>query len=259
MKQFLFFLSFLINSVIFSQDVISSDYKSMIGMYKSGLSQRFGEENIIIDDNIHIKNYAGSPLLLQKWSKAEALFNDGELITLPNVNYDALDDLFLIYLKNYKPDYNNIASDKFPFAAITSDNLIAVALTNDEDGTVRFVQVSPGRFATKPKTRFFEYFTVKPKDAYILRSIHKKVKKNHMRDMAYSSSQEDFEFKQYSTYYIKNKYKTFVPVRLGRKAVIKAIDDPEAVKTLKKYIKKQQLKMSNPKDVQKLLAYYFSL
>ncbi len=260
MKQILVLLSLLVGNAMFSQQVFPFGVDTMTSLYqKLRPKQLFAEDDIIVDDNLHIKNHIGSPLLLPKWAKAEVLFNDGKLYTIPNVNYDALDDLFLIYLEHYTPEFNDIASKDFPVIALTRQNLIAIALISDEKKTMRFVQVSPGRFIKKPKTKFFEYFSLQPKDAFILKSIYKKINKNYLKDMAFSDSPDDFEFKTYSTYFIKNKYKTFVPVHLNKKAVLKAINDPGAVKTLKKYIKAQHLKMSKPEDVQKLLEYYFSL
>lgn len=257
MKQLFLFFIIITNFLVFSQEALPLGVHSMVSMYQDELTKKFGLDNIIIDDNLHIKNYAGSPLLLAKWSKAEALFNDGKYYKIPNANYDALDDIFVIYLKNYNDEFNNIASKDFPLVALASDNLIAIALTNDEDGTLRFVQVSPGRFISQPKTKFFQYFTIKPKDALVLKSVYKKVKNNHLKDMPYSDSPEAFEFKTFSTYYIKNKNKIFVPLHLGKKAVLKAIGDSAAIKVLKKYIKTHHLKMTKPENVQKLLEYYF--
>ncbi len=257
MKRFLLFVFFLANFNLSAQEAIPLGVNSMINMFQYELSKKFGAENISIDDKIYIKNYVGSPLLLSKWSKAEALFNDGNLYTIPNVNYDALDDIFIIYLKNYKSEYDQFASEDFPLVSLTNESLIAIALSNNEDGTVRFVRVSPGHFINKSKTRFFQYFTVKPKDALILKSVYKKVRKNHMRDMPYTNNLDEYQFLTFDTYYIKNKDKFFTPVHLGKKAILKAIDDPSAEKALKKYIKTQHLKMKKPEDVQKLLEYYF--
>ena len=257
MKRIIILLLVISTTGLFAQEAMPLGVSSMVGMYRDVLNNKFGKGNVEIDDNLHIKNHVGSPLLLSKWSKAEALFNDGKLYTLPYVNYDALDDSFLVYLKNLKSDFKGIASEDFPLVKLTDKNIVAIALTNNEDGIKRFVRVSPNRFAGVPKTRFFEYFSVKPKDALVLKSTYKKIKKNHMKGMPYTDSSEDFEFKTFSTYYIKNKDKIFVPAHLGKKAVLKAINDPAAVKPLKKYIKAKHLKMSNPEDVQKLLEYYF--
>ena len=258
MKKFLVLLSLLVSNLMVSQQVFPFGVDTMVGLYqKLRPKQLFTEDEITIDDNFHIKNHIGSPLLLPKWARAEVLFNDGKLYTIPNVNYDALDDLFVIYLKHYTKEFDDIASKDFPVIALTRQNLIAIALISDEKKTMRFVKVSPGRFINKPKTEFFEYFSLQPKDAFILKSIYKKIKKNYLKDMAFSDSPDDFEFKTYSIYYIKNKAKLFVPVRLGKKSVLKAINDPGAEKALKKYIKANHLNMRTPQDVQKLLAYYF--
>ncbi len=257
MKRIIILLLTFITTGLFAQEALPLGVSSMVDMYQDVLNNKFGKGNIEIDDNLHIKNHVGSPLLLSKWSKAEVLFDDGKLYTIPYVNYDALDDSFLVYLKNLRSDYKGIASVDFPLVKLTGDNIITIALTNNEDGVKRFVRISPNRFAGSPKTQFFEYFSVKPKDALVLKSTYKKIKKNHMKGMPYTDSSEDFEFKTFSTYYIKNKDKLFVPTHLGKKAVLKAINDPAAVKPLKKYIKTHHLKMSHPEDVQKLLEYYF--
>ncbi len=258
MKRIFILFSIFFVTNLFSQEALPLGVSALVDVYKGELNNQFGKGNIEIDDNLKIKNHVGSPLLLTKWSKAEVLFNDGKLYTIPYVNYNAYDDSFLIYLKGLKSDFKGMASEDFPLVKLTGKNVIAIALTNDEDGTVRFVRVLPNRFAGAPKTSFFEYFSVKPKDALILKSTYKKIKKNHMKGMPYSDSSEDFEFKTFSTYYIKNKDKIFVPVHLSKKAILKAINDPSAVKPLKKYIKAHHLKMGKPQDVQKLLAYYFN-
>ncbi len=249
-------ITIILNYGLFAQEVIPRGYYNTLGNNNFELSIKFGVENIIIDNTFHIKNYLGTPLLLDNWSKAEVLFNDGKYYNLPNVNYDALDDTFLVYLKHYKPEYNQFASEDFPLITLTDNSLIAISLINEQD-TARFVQVSPERFVQKPKTKFFEYFAVEPKEALVLKSIYKKIEKNHMKDMPYSNSLEDYQFLTLNTYYIKNKNKFFVSVHLNKKSVIKAIGDSAAEKKLKKYIKTNHLKMTKPKDVQKLLTYYF--
>lgn len=256
MKHLILLLTLLTNFSILSQESLPSQFISMIGLVQNELTAK-NAENIHIGNTLDIVNYTGTPVMLSKWSKAEVLLKDGKTYTIPYVNYDALDDVFLIYLKNYKPEYSQIASKKFPLVTLTPQNIVAIALSNDEDGTVRFVQVSPKRFANIPKTKFMEYFTIQPKDALILKSVYKKIKKNFMRDMAYTNSNEDFQFLTFYTYYIKNKNKLFISTHLGKKNILKAIGDPDAIKPLKKYIKAQHLKMSKPEDVQKLLEYYF--
>ena len=262
MKTFLQITLVLIAWTTFAQEDLPLNV--MINLYQgegagavSAIEQQFGRKAISIDDNLKIKNYKGSPLLLDKWAHAGILFTDGRLVKIPYANYDAVNDNFMIYFKGLKEPVEGVATPEFPLAGMKTESVVAISLKNDYDGLHRFIKVNPQRFSNQPKTIFFEYYSERPKDAAILKSVYKKISPNRLKGMPYSDSPEDYEFKTYSSFYLKNKDKVFVPVRLSKKGVLKAIDDKQNEKALKKFIKKQKLKMSNPKDVQTLMDYYF--
>jgi len=221
------------------------------------LSSIFGQSVVSVDDEtLHIKDYKGSPLLLPRWTEADVLFNDGVTQHLPLVNYDALSDQFIVYLKNLEKDIDGVVSKKFPLIALNKKSIISVELSN-KNGRKKFVRVNAVRFQKKPKTEFFEYFSSHPKKAYVLKSYYKKIMQNYLNGMPYTASHELYAFRTYTHYYIRNKYKVFVSTGLNKKSILKALDDGKQNKTLKKYIKENKLKMSHPEDVQKLLEYYF--
>jgi len=260
MKYLLLIIGSLFVNLSPAQQTLPYTTGGLVSMIRHGyLVDKFVQENITIDDNISVVNHKGSLLLLDKWAEATILFDDGKLYKLPYVNYVATDDFFVIYLKDLSPEeMKGLATPDFPIISLVTDHVIALTLKNDEDGEHKFVKVSDLRFQTKPKTRFFEYFSNQPKDAKVLKSTYKKLKENKMQAIGYTDSHEDYEFITYSSYYIINKDKQFVLTSLSKNAVLKVLNDPDHKKELKKYIKKQKLKMSKPEDVQKFLDYYFS-
>ena len=262
MKNFLFGI-FLLTAVSLSAQedlfpgngLYKDEMKGNINAYS--LSNTLGDSPLEIDDeNLHIPGYKGSPLLLYEWADAAALFNDGKLVNISLVNYDALSDQFVVYVPDVKEEIEGMLTKKFPLVALDKKNLIAVALKN-KDEFKKFVKVSPLRFKNKSKTDFFEYFASAPKDAYVLKSYYKKVGQNRLNAVPYSDSHETYAFKTYTRYFIRNKDKLFVATALGKKNVLRALGDSSQEKALKSYIKKNKLKMSHPEDVQRLLEYYF--
>jgi len=221
------------------------------------ISTRFGEDALEIDDkNIQIKGYKGSPFLLYKWAKAEVLFNDGKFYKIPYVNYDALSDQFVAYLKDFKDEIKGMVNPEFPLIALNKNSIVSISLQNENEHK-KFIHLTPVRFLEKPKSEFFEYFSEHPKDAYVLKSYYKKITQNRLKAVPYTDSHETYAFKTYTRYYILNKDKTYVSTKLGKKNVLNSLGDKAREAELKKYIKKNKLKMSRPEDVQKLLEYYF--
>ncbi len=261
MKKILLLLILTLTPGVYAQESLPGDLGAFVTWMKSNSGElmpvSFGLENIQVEDNIHINNYIGSPLLLPKWVPADVLFNDGKLYRLPDVNYDALDDSFMIYFKDLKKDIPGLVIKEVPILNLKGQNVLKVTLYTNSDGVKKFVRVSPINFIEKPKQHFFEYFTDRPKNALILKETYKKVETNKLKGMAYSDSGEDYAIKTYKRYYIKTKDHLFKQVNLSKRGILKALNDSKNEKTLKKYIKKQKIKMNHPKDVQKFLEYYF--
>ncbi len=260
MKKLIIALILFVFSHTYGQQSLPGDLGAFLtwAMQNSGELKpvSFGLENINIDDNITIKNYIGSPLWLPKWVKADVLFNDRKLYHLPHVNYDALDDSFMIYFKDLKKDIPGFVSTEVPILNLKSDNLLTVTLFDKEDGVKKFVRVSYLNFSEKPKQHFFQYFSDKPKNALILKEIYKVVVYNKLKGMPYSDANEDYAIKTYKRFYIKTKGSLFKPASLGKRNILKILNDKSHERDLKKYIKKQGLKMNRPQDVQKFLSYY---
>ena len=235
--------------------LFKGDVQGNLNVYS--ISTPGGEDDVDIDyKNIQIRGYKGSPLLLYRWAKAEVLFNDGKFYKIPYVNYDALSDQFVVYLKDFKGEIKGMANDKFPLIALNKKSIVSISLKNENEHK-KFIHLTPVRFLEEPKSEFFEYFSEHPKDAYVLKSYYKKITQNRLKAVPYTDSPETYAFKTYIRYYILNKDKTYVSTNLSKKNVLSALGDKAREAELKKYIKKNKLRLSRPEDVQKLLEYYF--
>jgi hypothetical protein len=224
----------------------------------SSLENTFGKDNIVIDDqNIKISQYLGSPLLFEEWLEAEVLFDDAKRYRIPYVNYDAIGDHFIIYVKNLSKEVGDIADKKFPIIGLKDESIINISLS-DKNGIRNFIKITPEHFNVKPKTVFFEYFSENPGKVYIVKNYYKTITRNKLKDMPYSDTPEEFVFKTYQNYFIKNPDGIFViKSSLGKKKVFRILNDKSNENKLKAFIKKRKLRMSNPVDVQKLLEYYY--
>ena len=261
MKQVFLILSMWISiSLTAQENFVYANYINGTNKHELGatsLVSSFGKENIFLDDNIiKINNYKGTPLLLKSWAQAEVLFSDGKLYKMPYVNYDALSDQFVVYLKGNKVKNNELFDKDLPLISLKPEDVVSLTLKN-ADNYRKFIKVSELHFLNPPKTRFFEYYSDSPEDAFVLRSYLKKIAHNRLSDMPYSDSLEEFVFNYYDQDYIKNNNGMYIPVKLKKKTVFKVLNDPKHEKALKNYIKKHKLKMSKPEDVQKLLEYYY--
>ncbi len=264
MKATLTFLTLLILNSIFAQDNLTGRL-SFLGTENqvnsvnitTGLEQRFGRKAIRIDDNgIEIENYLDSPMLLSEWAPGKVAFTDNKVYNLPALNYDAIGDHFIMYLKDIKKSIEGVVSKDFPIIGLQDKSIVTVTMQTSE-GPVKFARVNSIRFNSQPKTKFLQYFSHDIDHAYLLKSTYKKISHNSLRDLPYSDNPEEYAFKTYSSYYMLNNNKIYVPVQLGKKSILKALHDKSREKELKKYIKSHKLKMNKPEDVQKLLAHYY--
>ncbi len=263
MKRLLLLSILLLTNAVFSQEDIFSR-SSLFNFSKDGvlnassLKNTFGADNIVIDDeNIKITQYLGSPLLFETWLEAKVLFNDGKYYHIPKTNYDAIGDHFIVYVKDLKNELDNSTKKNFPLIALKNESIIHISFRNGLE-VRNFIKISPEHFNNKPKTIFFEYFSTKPGKAYIIKNYYKKITRNKLKNMPYSDSPEEFVFKTYQVYFIKNPDGIYVSkTSLGKKKVFQILNDKPVEKKLKSFIKEHKLKMTNPKDVQKLLSYYY--
>jgi len=263
MKKMILFAFLLSFQVVCSQsDTFSEvqwfDFSKKGVINISPLQNNFGKNNIVIDDdNIKISGYLGSPLLFDTWVNGTVLFRDGKKYELPNMNYDAVEDHFIVYIKNLDKNIGDIANKDFPLIGLNDDSIIFVSIRED-NGFRNFVKILPEHFNMKPKTVFFEYYSDKPEKAYVLKSYFKKIGDNKLKDVPNSNSLEEYAFIKYQKYYIKNKDGLYISKNsLSKKKIFQILNDRSKEKDLKKFIKNRKLKMSRPKDVQLLLSYYY--
>jgi len=209
----------------------------------------FGEDKVYLDEEtLKINNYIGSPLLFDSWAEAEVTFSDGKKIYIPKLNYDALSDQLIVYSKKL--------NNKIPLVSLDKNSVDKVLFKTDE-GNKLFYRLPALTFNdTKPKMDFFEVFASSPGKVYLIKSYYKKISHNRLSDMPYSDSQQAYVIRTYAQYYLKNKDGIFIPLKLKKKAVFRALADSDHEKDLKTFIKKNKLNLSDPFDVQKLLEYY---
>jgi len=213
--------------------------------------------NVFFDDGeIIVKNTLGSPLFYSDWMKCSVKFFDGTENSLSNVNYDAANDHFIMYIKNYTDEFSKYATRDFPLVMLDDSSILQIILL-DKKNKHKYVHISENNFYTEPRSKFFEFFADQIKDAYLLKNNHKEIRTN--RSKSISTLQGDWKKNKYynsSQYYIKNKDGIFVKTDLKKSKIFQALHDPANRKDLKEFVKKNKLKLKKPRDVQKMMEYY---
>ena len=204
-----------------------------------------------------ISNTSGSPFLFSTMQPAR-IYYDNQQLDFKQMNYDAMGDDFILY----SPKAHEIGiKSNLPLVKLEKNKIKAVNFYVDGKD-IFFAPVSKDKFTSKVDKYFFEIFTNNLNKKYLLKSITKTQTLSH-RAPALGLGDENWEKKyKFSTeirYYILNKDGFYVETKLGKKNILKAIDDRKHETALKKYIKKNKLKLKKAKDVQKLMEYYHYL
>jgi hypothetical protein len=111
-------------------------------------------------------------------------------------------------------------------------------------------------FLTKVERHYF----VSPdfsKNNYLLADYSKILKEPYVLKNTYNTASPNKKYVTLKKYYILNKDRKYVSVKLKKKAILAVLSDKE--KGLKKYVETQNLSYKDQKDVAKILAYYHSL
>ena len=206
------------------------------------------------DGKIIIKNAKGSPLLYKGWKKCVIKFADGRKNSLSNVNYDALNDHFVMYIKNYTDEFSKYASKNFPVVMLKDEPIFQVNILDNE--VHQYVKISESNFAFKPKNKFFEFFSENFKNIFVLKKSRKKLEDSPKKPIYIVDNSKPYRYILSNQYFVKNKNKKFVETLLKKSRIFQALHDPANEKALKKFVKKNKLKLKKPRDVQKMMEYY---
>jgi hypothetical protein len=132
------------------------------------------------------------------------------------------------------------------------------------DKAVTGFVINNTNFVRIPRSNFLEtvdrdYFVtpVFNKENHLLIDYQKVLKEPYVLKNGYNDTDQNKKYVTIKKYYILNKDHKYVAVKLKEKVILKVLSDK--TKELKKYIKKNSLKLKKEEDVVKTLEYYNTL
>ena len=180
------------------------------------------------------KGIQGEPMLFKDWQKGVIIDNKDSVYTNISLNYNGFEEEFevlkagstFIALNNKYYKRIEIESDQ------AMNGKLIFEKSDDPKFKGKFLQV----IHKSDKVQLYKYFEARKGE-------------NVVQDVGKTRTFENF--KKVSTYYIQKDGRLRV-FRTKKKALIEELGQKKA---LESYIKKQKLKLSNDKDLQKLLAH----
>ncbi len=230
-----------------SSTVFSMNKTTMFSISTPEKTKITFEDNMLI-----ISNTAGSPFLYLRMKKGRVYY-DKSILDFDNINYDALDDHFVIYSPEFKVKNSNL-----PLVQLNDNDIKAVIISNKKEKRF-FIPVLFTKFKNRPKHNFFEIYTQDTSNALILTEIIKYRGLTHRNEGVQDENwNKKYKFFTTENYYVLNKDGKYIKTKLGKANIFRALRDKESEKSLKVFAKKNKLKWNKPKDIQKILEYYFS-
>jgi hypothetical protein len=183
----------------------------------------------------------GHQYLLDDWGSGKIIINDSINAYKEKIQFDMVSG---------EPIIGSSTNEKKGF--ILRDKSVTGFVINN----TYFVKIPWNMFLTKVERHYFIAPTFS-KNNYLLEDYRKILKEPYILKNTYNNASPNKKYVTLKNYYILNKDRKYVSVKLKKKAILAVLSDKE--KGLKKYVKTQNLSYTDQKDVAKILAYYHSL
>ncbi len=195
-------------------------------------------------DDFNAENVEGLPFLFDKNLTAEVISEDGKNYIFSEANYQIKSDIFLYKVEN---DYFEIFPDKVKFIRV-----------KDGEQYRTFIPGTKLAVLGDEKAKFYEVFTENPNLVFVLVSYKKILKpKNASQTYASDKTFHEYVYTTKKQFFVKGPH-GFVKVVPKVKNIVDVLgEDRNMLKTLKKFVRQNQLKISNPTDLQKLMEFYY--
>lgn len=183
----------------------------------------------------------GHQYYLDEWGTGKIIINDSINAPQSKIQVD---------LVSGEPIIGNTSKAKKGF--ILRDKSITGFVVNNTN----FIRIPRANFLEEVDRDYF-ITPLLSKGNYLLISLHKVLKEPYVLKNGYNDTDQNKKYVTVKKFYILNKDKKYIAVKLKQKTILKALSDK--TKELKKYIKSNHLNLKEEKDVIKLLSYYHSL
>ena len=182
----------------------------------------------------------GDPMMFKDWQVGVIIDNKDTIYTNLKLNYNGFEEEFEVLKTGTKGTFIALNNKYYKRIELESDKTlngkIIFEKSDDPKFKGRFLQV----IHKSDKVEIYKYFEARKGE-------------NVVQDVGKTRTFENF--KKVSTYYIKKDGRLRI-VRIKKKSLIEELGQKKAIES---FIKKQKLKLSNDKDLQKLLAHYDTL
>ncbi len=231
----LFFIFALTSFIAFSQtnNPITTDNENFSG-----------DTILLITENNTIN---GSKYLLEDWNEGYIILSDSIFSHQDNILFDQLEGAIVLKAK-----------DGSGFKV--RDYSVTGFVIEEKGKYIKhyFSKVPRSSFKNaENKTKFYEVVNNLTKTNYLIKDTQKYVFDPNLSKGAGTNNNFAREYKEKTTYYLKNKSEKYVKTRLSKKAVLKSLGDKTS--ELKKYISSNKINFKNEFDVVKVLNYYHKL
>lgn len=237
MKKLLYVLVFVLGTIIYGQT--PNSYGQNPTSSFSG-SQR-------VDLN-HESNIKGNYYLFDSWNNGVLVMNDTLFFSQSNMRYDGYKDRILIRKgENLKEAFEINDIDLTGFSIFEEKN----NLKHD------FVKLKTMHFQDNVSSGYFEIISNNYKTNYVLKKTIKYIYDPNKSKGVAAQNNVQSEFKQKTSYFIKNDEGLYVKVRLKKKDVLNILTNNQA--KVKSYLDTHTIHFNNEIEVTELVNYYYML
>lgn len=237
MKKLLYVLVFVLGTIIYGQT--PNSYGQNPTSSFSG-SQR-------VDLN-HESNIKGNYYLFDSWNNGVLVMNDTLFFSQSNMRYDGYKDRILIRKgENLKEAFEINDIDLTGFSIFEEKN----NLKHD------FVKLKTMHFQDNVSSGYFEIISNNYKTNYVLKKTIKYIYDPNKSKGVAAQNNVQSEFKQKTSYFIKNGKNLYVKVRLKKKDILNVLTKNQ--EKIQSYIKSSAIHFNNEQEVAELVNYYYSL
>jgi hypothetical protein len=183
----------------------------------------------------------GHQYLLDDWGSGKLIINDSVNAPQARIQYNMVSG---------EPILGNSSREKKGF--ILRDNSVTSFVINKTN----FIRVDSDKFLDEIDRNYFAV-PLLSKDNYFLTDYNKILKEPYVLNNGYNDLEQKKKYVTIKKFYILNKDKKYVNVKLKEKDILKALSEKK--KELKTYTKKNRLNLKKESDVVKLITYYHTL
>jgi len=237
-------MKYLMCLVVFVVGTIS--YGQRADSYGQNTASSFSGNQRV--DLSHDSNIKGNYFLYESWNNGILIMSDSLFFSENHLRYDAYKDRVLIKQgENLKEAFEINDADLTGFSLLDQKH----NLKHD------FVKLKSNHFLDKSSSGYFEIVSNTYKTNYVLKKTQKYIYDPNKSKGVAAQNNVQSEFKEKTSYYLKNDTGLYVKVRLKKKDILSLLTKHQS--KVQSYIQANTIHFNDEQEVAELVNYYYGL